>query len=98
MDERTQEQRQADRQEAERKALRQEDEDLRRLMAEAWGRRVIYQMLAEAGVWKTSFRSDSMEMAFAEGQRNMGLMLTDKVCRAAGFDQYHQMLKENADG
>lgn len=68
-------------------------EDVRWLMSSARGRRIVWHDLEEAGVFRTSFNTNSMTMAFAEGQRNAGLKLLAEVMGAAP-EQYQQMVKE----
>lgn len=68
-------------------------EDVRWLMSSARGRRIVWHELHEAGVFRTSFNTNSMTMAFAEGQRNAGLKLLDEIMSAAP-EQYQQMVKE----
>jgi len=60
------------------------------------GRRVIYRILALAGVWKTSFHTNALQMSFNEGQRNMGLALLAKLTEYCE-DSYALMLKEHSE-
>ena len=49
--------------------------DIRALMKLAAGRRVVWRLLEYAGVWRSVFNPEPLRMAFAEGQRNLGLQL-----------------------
>ena len=60
------------------------------------GRRVIYRFIAQAGVWKTSFHTNALQMSFNEGQRNMGLVLLAKLTEYCE-DSYALMLKEHSE-
>jgi len=60
----------------------QADSDLRRrladfkwLMSSKRGRRIVWRFLERAGVYRLSFNTNAMAMAFAEGNRNEGLRL-----------------------
>lgn len=55
---------------------RWEIEDLAWLMASKRGRRVVWRLLKNAGVYRLSFTGDALSTAFNEGQRNVGLRLT----------------------
>jgi hypothetical protein len=56
---------------AERDQLRA---DLRQVMAEPHGRRVIWAMLDKTGIYRSSFTGNSQTF-YAEGERNVGLWL-----------------------
>lgn len=76
------------------RALALEVDDLKWLMSDKRGRRVVARLLERAGVWRSSFNSDALQMAFNEGVRNEGLRLLDMVtahCR----ERYVEMLKES---
>ena len=79
--------------EQKRRAQEQAD-DLRWLLSGPRGRRIAWRWLESAGVFRTSFNTDALTMAFAEGQRNAGLRLMDQVL-AVRPDAYTQMVKEN---
>lgn len=71
----------------------QESNDLAAMMATTFGRRFICGMLGDMGVWRSSFSSDPLQMAFAEGRRSLGLVLTAKLM-AECPKEYFLMLKE----
>jgi len=73
-----------------------EEADLKWLMSNKRGRRIIWRLLDQAGVFRLSFNTNSMAMAFAEGNRNFGnrtLSLIHSHCP----ELYPQMVKENAN-
>lgn len=53
--------------------------DVKWLMSSKRGRRVIWRHLDRAGVFRLSFNTNAMQMAFAEGNRNEGLRLLTQV-------------------
>lgn len=75
--------------------LRQETEeaDYRWLMSTVQGRRIVWRMLERAGVFRSSFSSDAMAMAFNEGNRNSGLALLATVSNLSPAE-YVEMMKE----
>ena len=58
--------------------------DIRALMKLPAGRRVVWRLLEQAGVWRSVFNPEPLRMAFAEGQRNLGLWLLDWVMATRG--------------
>ena len=57
----------------ERRLLRaQEVDDMKWLMGHKQGRRIMWRVLAQAGVYRTSFTPNALTMAFNEGQRHVG--------------------------
>ena len=65
--------------------LRQQSEDFEWLMSEKRGRRIIRNLLEEAGVWRSTFR---------EGRRNMGLRLLNLIEQTPHF---HLILSKESD-
>lgn len=64
------------------------------MMNDARGRRIVWRQLADAGVFRSSFSPDAMQMAFNEGRRDGGLKLLaqiDSLCP----EHYSTMMKEN---
>ena len=69
-------------------------EDLRWVMSDKRGRRVVWRLLEIAGIYRLSYTGDD-RTAFNEGQRNVGLKLLAEVnqhCPA----EYMEMLKEHS--
>lgn len=75
-------------------AAKQDEEDIKWLMSSKRGRRIAYGLLERAGVWRLSFNTNALQMAFNEGNRNEGLALIAKLmayCPAS----YARMLEEH---
>jgi hypothetical protein len=74
-----------------------EESDLKWLMGSRRGRRIVWRLLAQAGVFRSSFSQNSMQMAFNEGNRNFGqhtLALVHTHCP----ELYPVMVKEQTNG
>lgn len=82
------------RHERDKLALENEGVDLRWLMSNKRGRRIVWRLLDQSGVFRLSFNSNAMTMAFAEGNRNFGNR-TLSMIHALCPDQYAIMVKEN---
>lgn len=93
LDIRSQEQRQQEAQERNKLAAKVEEEDVKWLMSNKRGRRIVYRLLERAGVWRLSFNTNALQMAFNEGNRNEGLALFAKVM-AHCPEHYATMVKE----
>ena len=63
------------------------------LMAHKPGRRIVWRLLGEAGVYRTSFTGNS-ETFFREGKRSLGLFVLDEVM-SSSHEQFMAMFKEN---
>ena len=72
LDTRAQERSKADREVQARLDQETEAADLRWLMGNKRGRRIVWRLLDQSGVYRLSFNTNSMQMAFAEGNRNFG--------------------------
>lgn len=72
-----------------------EEGDIRWLMGSKRGRRIIWRLLDQAGVFRLSFNTNAMQMAFAEGNRNYGLRTLAQV-QTLCPELYTLMAKENA--
>jgi len=81
---------------AQAEARRVEIEDVKWLMADKRGRRIMWRLLAEAGVYRTSFNNSGSVTAFNEGKRHIGLVLISEVNDHAAH-QFLVMLKEHAE-
>lgn len=72
---------------------RLESDDLKWLMGNRRGRRIVWRLLSRAGVYRSSFSTNAMQMAFNEGNRNEGLRLIvtlHQICP----ERYAEMLQE----
>lgn len=97
LDLRSQEKTEADKKLREKLVRENEEVDLKWLMGSKRGRRIIWRLLDQAGVFRLSFNTNAMSMAFAEGNRNFGnrtLSLIHTHCS----ELYPQMVKENSNG
>lgn len=68
--------------------------DLQKVLKLPEGRRLLYKILCECGVFKASFTQNSNTTAFNEGKRDIGLLLL-KELDAAEPQAYSQMLREH---
>ena len=80
-----------------RLARESEVEDVRWLMSNKRGRRILWRLLDQSGVFRLSFTTNAMQTAFNEGCRNFGLR-TLAMIQEHCSDQYSQMQKENVNG
>ena len=76
--------------------MQNEESDLKWLMSNKKGRRIVWRMLDQAGVFRLSFNQNSMQMAFNEGNRNSGLRTISMIHQTCP-DLYQVMLKEQND-
>jgi len=84
--------------EAQAKRLREnrratEREDLIWLMERAQGRRVLWSILEDAGLLRSSFAGTTNETFFREGERNVALKLQAKL-RLADEAKFSEVLQE----
>lgn len=91
-----QERAQTDRELRDRLARENEEEDIKWLMSDKRGRRVLWRLMDQAGVFRSSFNTNAMAMAFAEGNRNYGLRLLSAI-HSCCPKQYPVMMKENTN-
>jgi hypothetical protein len=74
-----------------------EELDVKWLMGSKRGRRILWRLLEQAGVFRLSFDTNAMRMAFNEGNRNYGLRTLELMVKACP-ELYAVMLKESNDG
>lgn len=74
-------------------ARREEIDDVRWLMSSKRGRRFMWRLLEQAGIYRTTYVNSATQTAFLEGGRNFGLMLVADI-HAGGLEQYTQMVAE----
>lgn len=79
----------------ERKRRDREDEanDIRWLMGGKRGRRIVWRILEQTGVFRLTFNTNAMQMAFAEGNRNYGNRVLGMVLEICP-EFYLTMVKE----
>ena len=93
LDIRGQEATKAERELREKIARENEEVDVKWLMSNKRGRRVVWRLLEQSGVYRLSFNSNSMTMAFNEGQRNFGNRMLAMI-HALCPELYPTMVKE----
>ena len=71
-----------------------EESDIKWLMSSKRGRRFLWRHLDQAGVFRLSFNTNAMAMAFAEGNRNFGLRTLDMI-HSLCPELYPTMVKEH---
>jgi hypothetical protein len=64
------------------------------IMSTQAGRDWFHTLLTSCHCFNSSFTGEALSMAFREGERNIGLMLTAQVMKAAP-NEFIQMLKEH---
>ena len=79
LDLRGQERDRADKELRERLDRQNEEADVKWLMSQKRGRRMVWRFLDQAGVFRSSFSTNAMQMAFAEGNRNSSASSTPPV-------------------
>ena len=79
-----------------RLAAENEQADLKWLMSSKRGRRIVWRQLDRAGVFRLSFNTNAMTMAFAEGNRNEGLRTISQI-HALCPELYPVMVKEQTN-
>jgi hypothetical protein len=70
-----------------------EGADIKWLMGSKRGRRIIWRLLEQAGVFRLSFNTNAMAMSFAEGNRNYGLTILSQI-HSLCPELYPTMIKE----
>lgn len=70
--------------------------DFKWLMTQKRARRYIWRQLEQAGVFRSSFTGDALQMAFFEGRREMGLRVLGLIHEHAP-ESYQLMLTEQND-
>jgi hypothetical protein len=78
------------------RAFQIEKEDLRFILSTRIGRRFVWRLLENSGVFSTSFSSDALLTAFKEGNRNTGLSLLTAI-QDADAEKYCEMLRESKE-
>ena len=71
-----------------------EESDLKWLASTKRGRRIVWRLLEQAGVFNPTFNSNALQMAFAEGNRNSGNRLLATVMSVSP-EAFTQMLNES---
>jgi hypothetical protein len=75
---------------------RQFEQDFTWLLAHRQGRRLVWWLMAEAGVFRNPWNENASAMAFAAGSMNVGQRLLSEIF-AVSPDAFNVMLKESQD-
>jgi hypothetical protein len=59
--------------------LERRDEELRAVLSQPVGRAVLWAVLEQCGIYRSSFSPEALNMAFQEGGRNVGLELITRI-------------------
>jgi len=70
-----------------------EEADIKWLMSSKRGRRLVWRLLEQAGVFRSSFNTNAMAMSFSEGNRNYGLQILNLIHTLCP-ELYPTMIKE----
>lgn len=70
--------------------------DLLTVMSKQDGRRFVYRLLEQAGIYHSSFHTNALTMAHAEGRRQLGLWLLNEIMYSC-YPEYQLMMKEAID-
>ena len=60
-------------------AQRKDKDDVKWLMGNEIGRRIVWSLLDSAGIYRSSFSTDTHVTAFQEGKRNYGIELIARI-------------------
>lgn len=74
-----------------------EESDFKWLMGSKRGRRIVWRLLEQSGVFRSSFSTTAMQMAFNEGYRNLGNRMLALIHQHSP-ELYPIMLKEQING
>lgn len=77
-----------------RNADETEEADIRWLMNNRRGRRILWRLLDQTGVFRSTFNPTAMVMAFQEGNRNFGNRMLGLI-HTHSAELYPTMMKEN---
>ena len=70
-------------------------DDLRWLVGHAQGRRLVWRLLEQAGIYRSSFSPNGQLFAHQEGRRSLGCWLLQEITEASP-DAYPRLLLERA--
>ena len=79
--------------------MEQIDQDFKWLMSSPKGRRLVFALLGQAGVFRTTaarglLPDPAMDMAYAEGQKDLGYRVMSRI-QTLCPERYSQMMKEH---
>jgi len=79
-----------------RTARQKQIDDIKWLLAHKQGRRIVWRILEQAGVYRQTFTGNN-DTFFLEGKRSIGLFVLAEVM-SASVDAFNVMTKENHHG
>lgn len=79
--------------ESERYRRLRDEDDLKKLLAEEWGRRFFWRLVAKTGLLRSSMTGNSQTF-FLEGRRSIGLELWDEM-ESVAPESYILMVSES---
>lgn len=68
--------------------------DLKKVLSFVEGRRFIWRLLSDAGVFRSSFNANALAMSFSEGNRNLGLIVLNEILKVSPAS-FTQMQREH---
>lgn len=68
--------------------------DLKKVLSLVEGRRFIWRLLSDAGVFRSSFNANALAMSFSEGNRNLGLVVLNEILKVSPAS-FTQMQREH---
>lgn len=80
-----------------RHAAKDEEDELKWVMSSKHGRRFVWRLLSSAGVYRSSFSTNAMQMAFNEGARDYGNRLLERLNLLVP-EMYDKMQNEARNG
>jgi len=67
--------------------------DLKKVLQTVEGRRVVWRLLSEAGVFRSAFNPNALQMGFNTGNQNLGYLLWNDL-NVVAPERYVQMQRE----
>lgn len=71
--------------------------EIREVLKTYEGRSLMWRIMEECGIYRTSFTGDALQTAFLEGQRNIGLWVLTEIVFTNGPDTFSIMAREAED-
>lgn len=67
--------------------------DLKKVLSFVEGRRLVWRVLAEAGIFRSAFNTNALQMAFNTGVKDLGYLLWNDL-NVIAPERYAQMQRE----
>lgn len=80
---------------SEQAARKQELDDLRLVMGDPAGRRVLWRLIGEAGTFASAFHRDPIQMAYYTGRQDLGHFLVGELGEASAKDWLVMQVEAN---